>query len=162
MAHFSDIETKNIDVMREGNSVYERCGAISNMCNSSRVWTAMEYTQSRNLQVMLQDYSCDSLVQKHGVHRPFVQELGYLWYDKINKQGNAQTVEQMVGMVSNLVPWQLGPLELCQNAEFPRHSNDFWSCSRVTCAEMHHNISRFFSCYPHNTEIRLDRTALIT
>lgn len=112
IAHLSDIEPKSAIAMREGTSTYERCHGISNMCNSkwlSRVWTAMEYTQSQKLQVILQDYT---LVKDHDVYRPFVQELFFSWADESQKQGNAQDTEKMVGMGENLVPWQLGPLEL--------------------------------------------------
>lgn len=112
IAHFSDIKVNRVAIMREGTSVYERCRGISNMCNAeyfSRVWTTMEYTQSRNLQVMLQDYS---LVEDHNVHRPIMQELFSSWADENRKIGNNFDTEIMVGMGNNLVPWQLGPLEL--------------------------------------------------
>ena len=115
IAHFSDIEAKSVAGMREGTSAYERCRGISNMCNAkyfSRVWTTMEYTQSQKLQVMLQDYS---LVEDHNVHRPIMQELFSSWADENKKIGNGFDTEVMVGMGNNLVPWQLGPLELVRS-----------------------------------------------
>ena len=115
IAHFSDIGAKSVAVMREGTSVYERCRGISNMCNAkyfSRVWTTMEYTQSQKLQVMLQDYS---LVVDHDVYRPIMEELVSSWSDENGKIGNGVDSEVMVGMGTNLVPWQLGPLELVRN-----------------------------------------------
>lgn len=109
VAYLSDIDVHSVTSMREGRSVYERCRGISDICNStwfSRVWTAMEYSQSRELQVMLKDFTLvDDPVQK-----TLLEEINERWGEEVVKQGTAQATERMVGMGNNLVPWQLGPL----------------------------------------------------
>jgi hypothetical protein len=115
VAHLSDVDPQNVKAMQEGDSVYDRCRGISNICNAkwfSRVWTAMEHTQSRELRAMFKDYT---LVDDLDVQPPVVYELGRAWGVEIRKQGNALDTEQMVGMGNNLVPWQLGSLELVRS-----------------------------------------------
>lgn len=111
VAYLSDVDPQNVKAMKEGTSIEERCRAISNICNArwfTRVWTAMEFTQSRELRVMFKNYS---LVDGFDILPPVVHELGRAWNAEVNKQGSAHEVEHMVGMGNNLVPWQLGPLE---------------------------------------------------
>lgn len=112
VAYLSDVDKNSVKEMRAGYSVYERCRGISNICNAkwfSRVWTAMEFTQSRELRTMLEDFT---LIEDHAVHRPLMQESYHAWLDQERNQGDPIVIEQMVKMGSNLVPWQLGPLEL--------------------------------------------------
>ena len=93
--------------MRHGTSIYERCRGISDVCNSkwfSRMWTAMELTQSRSLLIMLKDYT---IVENRDPLYPFIYELRPVWDDEVEKQGNIHQVERMIGMGNNLVPWQL-------------------------------------------------------
>jgi hypothetical protein len=111
VAYLSDVDPQNVKAMKEGSSIEERCRAISNICTAkwfSRVWTAMEFTQSRELRVMFKNYS---LVDGFDILPPVVHELGRAWQAEVAKQGSAHQTEQMVGMGNNLVPWQLGPLE---------------------------------------------------
>ncbi|KAF2236016.1 hypothetical protein EV356DRAFT_575243 [Viridothelium virens] len=112
VAYLPDVRADDIAAMRCGASSYEVCRGISNICNTkwfSRTWTAMELTRSRNLQIMLADFT---LLKDHDVQLSLVKELQDTWSTEIEKQGNAHATEQMVGMGNNLVPWQLGPLDV--------------------------------------------------
>lgn len=103
----SDLDAKSVEMMRNGTTVYERCRGISNVCNSkwfSRMWTAMELTQSRELRVMLKDYT---LVENREPSYPFIYELTPAWEKEVKKQGASHKLEKIVGMGNNLVPWQL-------------------------------------------------------
>ena len=98
--------------MQEGETVYDRCRGISNICNAkwfSRVWTAMEHTQSRELRAMFKDYT---LIEELDIRPSLVEELDRAWEVEVRKQENAWDIEKMVGIGNNLVPWQLGYLEL--------------------------------------------------
>lgn len=111
IAHLSDVDAENIIAMPEGTSIYEKCRGVSQICNAkwfSRVWTAMEYTKSRELKTMLKDFT---LLDDHDAPRPLINELVQTWGQQAALQGNAFQNEAMVGMGSNLVPWQLGPSE---------------------------------------------------
>ncbi|KAL9070228.1 MAG: hypothetical protein Q9157_005892 [Trypethelium eluteriae] len=110
VAHLSDIEARSFDAMREGASPEGVCRGISDICNSkwfSRVWTAMELTQSCDLQIMLKDFS---LIEGHSLDYSLLEELFTSWDVQVANHANAHAAEQMVGMGHNLVPWQLGPI----------------------------------------------------
>ncbi|KAK7931127.1 hypothetical protein PG985_001839 [Apiospora marii] len=112
VAYLADGEPKNADSLRHGTSNYEVCRAVSAFCNSrwfSRVWTAMEYTQSNDLRTMLKDYT---LLPRHSTNVPLLPELIETWRKQSIEMGRNQTIEKMVGMGYNLVPWQLGALEV--------------------------------------------------
>jgi hypothetical protein len=113
--HLSDIDHSNIKAMRQGTSTQQIARGISNICNAtyfSRVWTAMEYTQSRAVRVILKGYIWVDFNPKH----PFlVRELMRTWDVEVTKNGHPTAVERMVGMGYNLVPWQLGPLQDLQD-----------------------------------------------
>lgn len=111
VAYLADGEPKNADSLRHGTSNYEVCRAVSAFCNSkwfSRVWTAMEYTQSNDLRTMLNDYT---LLPRHSTNVPLLPELVETWRKQSFELGRNQITEKMVGMGYNLVPWQLGFLE---------------------------------------------------
>ncbi|KAL9116289.1 MAG: hypothetical protein Q9187_007187 [Circinaria calcarea] len=110
VAYLADINTKDVRSMREGSSAQERCRGISNLCNSrwfSRVWTAMELTQSCRLRAMLQDFS---LVADDTNYQSFLKEIEARWTAENEKFGVSHTAEEIVKMGDNLVPCQLGPL----------------------------------------------------
>ncbi|KAI9700953.1 MAG: hypothetical protein M1820_006598 [Bogoriella megaspora] len=110
VVHLSDISADSIKAMRKGSSSYEVCRGISDICNTQwfrRTWTAMEWTRSRILRVMLKDFS---IVDGHRTHYTILEELNDRWDEQVKSFGNAHSTEQMVGMGNNLVPWQLGPL----------------------------------------------------
>lgn len=112
VAFLSDVDVDNIRAMREGKTVEERCWGISRICNArwfSRVWTAMEHTQSKQVRAMFASYE---FVEDFGVKIPIIHELVQAWNAEVKQKGNAQETEILVGMGNNLVPWQLGPLEL--------------------------------------------------
>ena len=119
--HLSDINVESVDAMRMGSSSLERCRGISNVCNAkyfSRVWTAMELTQSRKIRVMLQDYT---LLEACGINGSIVNELEELWEVEIQKHNGPHMIEDMVSMGNNLVPWQLGPLEVVRTRSLDGH-----------------------------------------
>ncbi|KAL9094076.1 MAG: hypothetical protein Q9165_003746 [Trypethelium subeluteriae] len=110
VAYLSDIEARSFDAMRESSSSEGVCRGISDICNSrwfSRVWTAMELTQSRDLRIMLKDFS---LIEGHSLNYSPLEELSSSWNEQVASHANAHVAEQMVGMGHNLVPWQLGPI----------------------------------------------------
>ncbi|KAK5740006.1 hypothetical protein LTR17_004903 [Elasticomyces elasticus] len=115
-AYLHDLDPTSISAMRRGLSVYDRCRGVSNVCNSkwfSRVWTAMELTQSRTLRIM--DKNFDLVLED--ATQPFVEEVIHVWWVEVKEQGKAEDVERMVGMGNNLVPWQLGPVELVRTQQ---------------------------------------------
>ena len=122
-AYLSDLDVASISEMLEGSSSSERCRGISNICNAkwfSRVWTAMEFTQSDTIRFMTKDFV---LVNKHlhssSEHHDLLEEIGQKWSTELREAGIAMRIEAMVGMGYNLVPWQLGPLNLVR-----RHNKD--------------------------------------
>ncbi|KAK0506965.1 hypothetical protein JMJ35_010665 [Cladonia borealis] len=122
-AYLSDLDVASISAMREGSSSSERCRGISNICNAkwfSRVWTAMEFTQSDTIRFMTKDFV---LVNKHlhssPEHHDLFEEIKHKWSTELREAGIAIRIEAMVGMGYNLVPWQLGPLNLVR-----RHNKD--------------------------------------
>lgn len=51
VVHVSDLDAATVERMRNPESTNDRCRAISNLCNLkwfSRVWTAMEFTESKD------------------------------------------------------------------------------------------------------------------
>lgn len=115
VAFLSDINDRTVKAMRAGNAVEERCRAVSNICNAkyfSRVWTAMEFTESREWRTMVNDYT---LVDKHPVYRTLIQEVWDVWSTEHKNQTDPLALERMVEMGSNLVPWQLGPIDLIRD-----------------------------------------------
>ena len=122
-AYLSDLDVASISAMRKGSSSYERCCGISNICNAkwfSRVWTAMEFTQSDTIRFMTKDFV---LVNEHlhssSEHHDLFEEIEQKWSTELREAGIAIRIEAMVGMGYNLVPWQLGPLDLVR-----RHNKD--------------------------------------
>ncbi|KAK8857284.1 hypothetical protein PGQ11_013196 [Apiospora arundinis] len=112
VAYLADGEPRNADSMRHGTSSHEVCRAVSAFCNSkwfSLVWTAMEYTQSNELRTMLKDYT---LLPRKSANTPLLPELTTTWRKQSIEIGSHHATEKMVGMGYNLVPWQLGALEV--------------------------------------------------
>lgn len=115
VVYASDLDATNIEMMRSGSSAYDRCRAISKICNIkwfSRVWTAMEYIQSRQFCFMSKEFIC--LKDKpddgpEGEH--IIAEFCRRWSVEVAGQGSAQAAEKLVDMSQNLVPWQLEPLD---------------------------------------------------
>ncbi|KAI1329145.1 hypothetical protein F5Y16DRAFT_113179 [Xylariaceae sp. FL0255] len=110
VAHLSDVDAHSASLMRDGASLKERARGISNFCNSkwfSRVWIAMEFTQSPNIRVMLRGYTL--LAAGHN-NFSIVRELEDRQVEGIRKAGSVYAFERLVGMGTVLVPWQLGPL----------------------------------------------------
>ena len=134
VAHLSDLDARSIEMMREGTSIYERCRGISNVCNPKwfgRMWTAMELTQSRDLRIMLKDYS---LVKNSDPSSPFIYELIPAWTDEVGKQGDTYGPEKLVWMGNNLVLWQL--------CYFEHIRDQILQGNRVTFAEAHEFLAR--------------------
>ncbi|MBE3043244.1 hypothetical protein IMZ48_11875, partial [Candidatus Bathyarchaeota archaeon] len=112
VAHLSDVDAATIGAMRHGYPIDKVCRAVSDLCNAqwfSRVWTAMEYTQSRDIRTMVKDFI---LVDHHETHRPLFREMEEAWEEQNKRMGTNKDAEHIVGMGHNLVPWQLGPLEV--------------------------------------------------
>lgn len=63
--------------------------------------TAIKLTQSRELQVMLKDYT---LVENRDPSYPFIYELGPAWTAEVEKQKNPLEPEKMIEMSNNSVP----------------------------------------------------------
>lgn len=142
IAHLSDLDIRSVEMMRNGISVYERCRGISNVCNTkwfSRMWTAMELTQSRELRIMLKDFT---IVENRDPSHPFIYELGPAWRDMAEKQGSPHEVESMIGMGYNLVPWQLCFFEHIRDQSL--HGN------RVAFAEAHEFLARRCTTIPRD------------
>ena len=98
VAYLSDLDAKSVELMRKGTSVYERCRGISNVYNVkwfSRMWKAMELTHSRELRIMLNDYT---LVENRDSSWRLIYELEPAWDNEVRKQGAAHKLEKMVGM----------------------------------------------------------------
>jgi hypothetical protein len=60
LIHQPDLPIASIAAMRNGSTPYEKCRGMSDICNAkyfSRVWTAMEFAQSRNTRVMVETMS---------------------------------------------------------------------------------------------------------
>ena len=118
-AYLSDLDAASINAMRKGNSVFERCRGISSVCNAkwfSRVWTAMEYTQSHRIRFMTKDFVLlIKAFHDRSEHNNLFKEIGLRWSAEIGEEGCATTTEAMVGMGYNLVPWQLGSLGLVRS-----------------------------------------------
>lgn len=134
VVYLSDLDAKSVEMMRKGTSVYERCRGISNVCNVkwfSRMWTAMELTQSRELRIMLKDYT---LVENRDSSCPFIYELEPAWDNEVKKQGPGYKLEKMVGMGNNLVPWQL--------CNFMNVRDQSLRGNRIMFAEAHEFLAR--------------------
>lgn len=128
-AYLSDLDVASISAMRKGSSPYERCCGISNVCNAkwfSRVWTAMEFTQSHTIRFMTKDFI---LVNTHlhgsSEDHDLFEEIEQKWSTEMREDGIAMGIEAMVGMGYNLVPWQLGPLNLVRLHNRNGHRNSF-------------------------------------
>ena len=118
-AFLPDLDAASISAMRKGSSAFERCRGISNVCNAkwfSRVWTAMEFTQSNSVCFMTKDFILlNKSSHDRSEHNNLIKEIGLKWSAEVKKEGCATTTEAMVGMGYNLVPWQLGPLNLVRS-----------------------------------------------
>ena len=128
-AYLSDLDVASISAMRKGSSSYERCCGISNVCNAkwfSRVWTAMEFAQSHTIRFMAKDFI---LVNKHlhgsSEDHDLFEEIEQKWSTELGEAGIAIRIEAMVGMGYNLVPWQLGPLNLVRRLNKDGVRNSF-------------------------------------
>lgn len=111
VASISDVELCSIDQMRNGGTAEQRCRGISDLCNAkwlSRVWTAMELTQSQKLRAMAKEFA---LIDEDPAYKSIVTEIMCRWRDEIRRHGNSHDLERMAGIGNNLVPWQLGPLQ---------------------------------------------------
>lgn len=115
IVYASDLDATNIELMRSGSSAYDRCRAISNICNIkwfSRVWTAMEFIQSREICFMSKNFVCLNDNPGGGTEgEHIIAEFDRRWSTEVAGQGSAQAAEKLVDMGQNLVPWQLGPLD---------------------------------------------------
>ena len=115
-AYLSDLDVASISEMLEGRSSSERCHGISNICNAkwfSRVWTAMEFAHSDTIRFMTKDFVLvNKPLHSSSEHHDLLEEIGQKWSTELREAGTPMRIEAMVGMGYNLVPWQLGPLEL--------------------------------------------------
>ncbi|KAI1399850.1 hypothetical protein F4819DRAFT_397255 [Hypoxylon fuscum] len=115
VAYLSDIDSGIIEVMRQEIRIEDRIRAVSTMCNAtwfSRVWTAMEYVESKKLRAMLRDFT---LIQEVRPGRDLLGEMLDTWGSEVKRQGEPHVLEKIANMGVNLVPWQLGPLELIRH-----------------------------------------------
>lgn len=114
LMHLADVDYASVHAMRYGASTEEVARGISNICNASyfsRVWTAMEYTKNRGTRVLVKDYIW---VEPDPKSRLFMAELIRRWDQELAKHKHPTEVERMVGMGYNLVPWQLGSVQVLQ------------------------------------------------
>jgi hypothetical protein len=117
LMHLSDVDRASVQAMRHGTSTEQVVRGISNVCNAryfSRVWTAMEYTQSRDVRVILKDYIW---VEPSPKYQFFIVEFTRTWDGEVVKHDHPITLEKMANMGYNLVPWQLGPLQGLRNQD---------------------------------------------
>lgn len=102
MAYLSDLDASDVGVMRTEQSMYKRCRAICNIYNAkyfSRMWTAMELTQSSHLRVMLKDFT----VIKE-ITRSSIGDIFAAWCKEVGKTGSSSDPKRCVGMGHSLVP----------------------------------------------------------
>lgn len=75
-----------------------------------RLWS------TRRLCTLYESSSKDYVwIEPHHQYPFIVGELIRTWVAVVEKHENPKVAEQMVGMGYNLVPWQLGPLQILRN-----------------------------------------------
>ncbi|KAI6090578.1 hypothetical protein F4821DRAFT_20712 [Hypoxylon rubiginosum] len=110
IAYLSDISSNVVETMRQDPRRDDRVRAISTLCNAkwfSRVWTAMEFVESKKLRAMFQDFT---LMRELKPGHDFFAEMTGAWYTELAKSGDAFELENITN--PNLVPWKLGHLDL--------------------------------------------------
>ncbi|KAI0598859.1 hypothetical protein F4775DRAFT_600825 [Biscogniauxia sp. FL1348] len=115
VAYLSDIDQETISSMRRGVWLSDRVRGISALCSSrwfSRVWTAMELVVSRKIRAMLRDFT---LLEDPNPQTDFVEDIFVAWSAEARRIEDTQYLEAIAGIGDNLVPWQLGPLELVRD-----------------------------------------------
>ncbi|KAI1404754.1 hypothetical protein F4819DRAFT_81686 [Hypoxylon fuscum] len=106
----ADVARTVIENMREGHDIGDRMRGISSICNSKwlgRIWTAMEFTLSTEVRVMLSDHM---VVRNNDTYSTLLHELNGIWQQEVNHRTSSHQVKDIVDLKSSLVPWQLGPL----------------------------------------------------
>ncbi|KAI5920267.1 hypothetical protein F4810DRAFT_723589 [Camillea tinctor] len=115
VAYLSDIDQETLCSMRRGVWLSDRVQGISTLCSSrwfSRVWTAMELVVSRKIRAMLQDFT---LLEDPRPQSDFVEDIFTAWSTEVRKIQDTRYLEGIARIGDNLVPWQLGPLELVRD-----------------------------------------------
>ncbi|KAI1330297.1 hypothetical protein F5Y16DRAFT_415785 [Xylariaceae sp. FL0255] len=110
LAHLPDVDVNSTSIMRQGHSVYERAHGATDLCTSrwfSRVWTAMELTQSRKLRVMLKDFI---LLPDDARYESFLEETEKRRGETAKQRDDPHAFGKYLSFKNTLAPWQLGPL----------------------------------------------------
>ncbi|KAI1637509.1 hypothetical protein F4809DRAFT_661000 [Biscogniauxia mediterranea] len=115
VAYLSDIDQETVCSMRRGVWLSDRVRGISTLCSSrwfSRVWTAVELVVSRKIRAMLRDFT---LLEDSKPQTDFVEDIFAAWSAEARRIEDTRYLEGIAGIGENLVPWQLGPLELVRD-----------------------------------------------
>lgn len=114
VVHLDDVSPTTVDNFLHATEDAARLEGMVGICNAkwySRVWTAMEYIRSANVRIM------DSELRLHGEEsaQVYVGQLRQLWDEQIAKHGgDVHELEARLHIGKNIVPWNLGPLDLCR------------------------------------------------
>ncbi|KAK7546567.1 hypothetical protein IWX91DRAFT_352906 [Phyllosticta citricarpa] len=121
MVHLDDVDAETLRLMRHGQTTRKRLIGIVKVCNStwfSRVWTAMEFVQSRELRVMLGDGTLDDAGGD-----VFLDEMYRTYRREVPDDALAESLSADDRI--SLWPWMLGHLSLVRHDVKRRGSTHF-------------------------------------
>ncbi|KAK3319159.1 hypothetical protein B0H66DRAFT_258022 [Apodospora peruviana] len=135
LVNMNDVRIENVNALLHGHSTEDRLNAITSICGAAwfkRVWTVMEFIRARRVRAMVHG---NQLVDE-SVGDVFLGKLSEVW-DRESETHGAKEVEERTRVGTNLVPWNLGPLQAARDLRKLDFASTWILLSRRGCRSIH-------------------------